>query len=173
MGRSRSKSMKSFEISKRLIFRAWEQVRANNGARGVDGVSVVEFEIDLQDNLYKVWNRMSSGSYCPAPVRAAEIPKADGGVRMFGVPTVADRVAQTAVCMWLEERLEPIFHPDSYGYGPGRSALDAVAVYRRRCWERDWVIDLDIRAFGNVNLSWPHCAHLFWPHLRVGLVGWF
>jgi RNA-directed DNA polymerase len=147
MGRSRSKSRKSFEIPKRLIFRAWEQVRANNGAPGVDGVSVVEFETDLQDNLYKVWNRMSSGSYCPAPVRAVEIPKADGGVWVLGVPTVADRVAQTAVCMWLEERFEPIFHPDSYGYRPGRSALDAVAVCRRRCWERDWVIDLDIRAF--------------------------
>ena len=139
--------MKSFDIPKRLLVSAWEQVRANDGAPGVDAVTIAEFEADLRGNLYKVWNRMSSGSYFPVAVRAVEIPKSDGGVRVLGVPTVGDRVAQTAVCMWLEERIEPLFHPDSYGYRPRRSALDAVAVCRRRCWKQDWVIDLDIRAF--------------------------
>lgn len=146
--------MKSFEIPKRLIAEAWEKVRANAGAPGIDAVSIAEFGADERANLYKLWNRMSSGSYMPAPVRAVEIPKDHGeGVRVLGVPTVADRVAQTAACMLLEEKLEPIFHPDSFGYRPGRSALDAVAQARRRCWRQDWVLDLDIRAFFD---SVPH-----------------
>ena len=127
---------------------AWKRVRANQGAAGVDGESVAAFEADLAGNLFKLWNRLSSGSYFPPPVRAVEIPKrAAGGVRVLGVPTVADRVAQTAVRLVLEPKVEPLFHPDSYGYRPGRSALDAVAVCRERCWRADWVIDLDIRAF--------------------------
>lgn len=146
--------MKSFEIDKHLIVGAWQRVYSNRGAPGVDGVSVNDFAADDKNLLYKLWNRMSSGSYLPGPVRAVEIPKADGqGVRVLGVPNVVDRVAQSAVAMLLEERLEPIFHPDSYGYRPGRSALDAVAVARRRCWDSDWVIDLDIRAFFD---SVPH-----------------
>lgn len=149
MGESRPKGEgKSFDIAKRLIGQAWEKVLANKGAPGVDAVSIAEFKADVRNNLYKVWNRMSSGSYMPGPVRAVEIPKDYGaGVRVLGVPCVADRVAQTAACMLLEKTLEPIFHPDSYGYRPGRSAHDALAVTRRRCWKQAWVIDLDIRAF--------------------------
>ncbi|MFZ1285971.1 MAG: reverse transcriptase domain-containing protein [Candidatus Phosphoribacter sp.] len=138
---------KSFEISKWEVWQAFQRVKANKGAPGVDGVSIADFETNLQDNLYRIWNRMSSGSYFPPPVRAVPIPKPGGGVRTLGVPTVADRVAQTVVAVRLEERVEPMFHPDSYGYRPGRSALDAVAVTRERCWAKDWVLDLDIRAF--------------------------
>ena len=98
----------------------------------MDAVSIIEFDSRAKDNLYKLWNRMSAGSYLPAPVRAVEIPK-DQRVRVLGVPNVADRIAQTAAAMLLEEKLEPIFHPDSYGYRPGRSARDALAVTRRRC----------------------------------------
>lgn len=146
--------VKPFDIPKRLVQEAWEKVQANSGAPGVDAVSITMFDSDRRDNLYKLWNRMSSGSYLPGPVRAVEIPKGHGAaVRVLGVPNVADRVAQTAVCMRLEECLEPLFHPDSYGYRPGRSALDAVAVARTRCWRQDWVIDLDIRAFFD---SVPH-----------------
>lgn len=146
--------VKSFDISKRLVFEAWERVRANRGAPGVDATSVAEFAAKERDNLYKLWNRMSAGSYMPGPVRAVEIPKDHGaGVRVLGVPNLADRVAQTAAAMALEEKLEPIFHPDSYGYRPGRSAHDALAVARRRCWKQDWVLDLDIRAFFD---SVPH-----------------
>jgi group II intron reverse transcriptase/maturase len=139
---------KPFEISKRAVWEAWEKVRANKGAPGVDGESVADFEKDLKGNLYKIWNRMSSGTYFPPPVRAVEVAKAHGtGTRILGVPTVADRIAQTVVAGVLEERAERLFHPDSYGYRPKRSALDAVAACRRRCWETDWVIDLDIRKF--------------------------
>jgi RNA-directed DNA polymerase len=138
---------KPFAIPKELVWRAWLQVEANGGAAGADGVSIEDFRADLKNNLYKVWNRMSSGTYFPPPVRAAEIPKADGGTRMLGVPTVADRVAQTAAAMALEPRTESIFHQDSYGYRPGRGALDAVARCRQRCWDRNWVIDLDVRRF--------------------------
>lgn len=137
---------KLFAISKKIVFEAWEKVKANRGAAGVDEQSIAEFETDLKGNLYRIWNRMSSGSYFPPPVRAVEIPKA-GGVRVLGVPTVSDRVAQTVVRLYLEPEVEPLFHPDSYGYRPGRSALDAVAACRERCWSSDWVIDLDIRAF--------------------------
>ena len=147
MGRA-NPSGKSFEIPKRLVYEAWKKVRANSGAPGVDAVSINRFESGEGDLLYKLWNRMSAGSYMPASVRAVEIPKDHGtGVRVLGVPTVADRVAQTAAAMLLEEKLEPIFHPDSYGYRPGRSAHDALAVTRGRCWKQAWVLDLDIRAF--------------------------
>jgi RNA-directed DNA polymerase len=146
--------VKSFDIPKRLVFEAWEKVQANKGAPGVDAVSIAEFAADEGNNLYKVWNRMSSGSYFPGPVRAVEIPKDHGaGVRTLGVPNTVDRVAQTAAAMLLEEKLEPIFHTDSYGYRPGRSAHDALVVTRKRCWEQDWVLDLDVRAFFD---SVPH-----------------
>jgi RNA-directed DNA polymerase len=139
---------KSFEIPKTLVLRAWWKVKENKGAAGIDGQAIAEFEQDEKNNLYRIWNRMSSGSYFPAPVRAVEIPKDGGaGVRMLGVPTVTDRIAQTVVAMWLEPDVEPVFHPDSYGYRPGRSALDAVDTCRRRCWRNAWVVDLDIRAF--------------------------
>ena len=130
---------KPFEISKWAVQQAWEKVKANKGAPGVDGVSIEEFEADLQNNLYKVWNRMSSGTWFPPPVRAVEIPKTHGGgTRMLGVPTVADRVAQTVVALQLQPRTETIFRDDSYGYRPGRSALDAVSACRERCWTTDW-----------------------------------
>ena len=120
-------SVKPFEISKWEVWRAYEKVKANKGGPGVDGVDLAAFEEDLQNNLYKIWNRMSSGSYFPPPVRAVEIPKPHGGgTRILGVPTVGDRIAQTVVAARLEQKVEPIFHPDSYGYRPGRSALDAV-----------------------------------------------
>ena len=130
---SELKQVKPFDISKRVVFEAWEKVKANGGAAGVDGQSIAEFEKDLKSNLYRVWNRMSSGTYFPPAVRAVEIPKATGGVRVLGVPTVADRVAQTVVRSYLEPVVEPLFHPDSYGYRPGRSALDAVGTCRERC----------------------------------------
>jgi RNA-directed DNA polymerase len=144
---------KPFDISKRAVWEAYRRVRANQGAAGVDEQSISEFERDLKGNLYKLWNRLSSGSYFPPPVRAVEIPKRDGGSRVLGVPTVADRIAQTVVRGYLEPGVEPRFHPDSYGYRPGRSALDAVAVCRERCWRQDWVLDLDIQAFFD---SVPH-----------------
>jgi group II intron reverse transcriptase/maturase len=123
-------------------------VKANKGAAGVDGQSIGQFEQDLKGNLYKLWNRMSSGCYFPPPVRMVELPKPGGkGVRVLGVPSVADRVAQTVAAMALEPQVEKIFHPDSYGYRPRKSALDAVQACRERCWQTDWVIDLDIKGF--------------------------
>jgi group II intron reverse transcriptase/maturase len=139
---------KPFDISKQEVWEAYRQVKANQGAPGVDGCSIEDFEKDLKHNLYKIWNRMASGSYFPPPVKAVEVPKPHGGgTRVLGVPTVADRIAQTVVARRLAGKVEPIFHPDSYGYRPGRSALDAVAACRQRCWKTDWVIDLDIKAF--------------------------
>lgn len=141
-------SGKPFEIPKMLIWEAYQKVKANRGASGVDAQSLEDFAQDEKKNLYKIWNRMSSGSYFPPPVKAVDIPKPGGrGVRTLGVPTVADRIAQTAVAMTLEPEVEPMFHPDSYGYRPGRSALDAVGRCRQRCWEKRWVIDLDIQGF--------------------------
>jgi len=140
----------------------------------VDGESLVAFEKDLKGNLYKIWNRMSSGSYCPPPVRRVEIPKDNGGVRPLGIPTVGDRVAQTVVKMVLEPLVEPMFHSDSYGYRPGRSALDAVSVARKRCWDADWVIDLDIKDFfGSIShdlieRAVAHHTDLAWVRLYVG-----
>ena len=119
---------KPYVIPKQLVWEAYQRVKANRGAAGVDGESLAMFETDLKDNLYKIWNRMSSGSYFPPPVRLVEIPKGNGGMRPLGIPTVADRVAQTVVKMVLEPKVEPVFHPDSYGYRPGRSALDAVGM---------------------------------------------
>jgi len=140
---------KSYDIPKRLVWDAWLKVKENGGAAGADGVTIEQFEEGLQGNLFKLWNRMASGSYFPGPVRAVEIPKKDrkGGMRVLGIPNVADRIAQAAVAMALEPGVEPVFHQDSYGYRPGRAALDAVAVCRERCWKNDWVVDLDIRAF--------------------------
>jgi RNA-directed DNA polymerase len=141
-------SGKAFDISKWEVWEAYERVKANRGAPGVDGCSLEDFEKDLKNNLYRIWNRMSSGSYFPPPVRAVEIPKSHGGgTRILGVPTVGDRIAQTVVARRLEVKVEPIFHPDSYGYRPGRSALHAVEKCRERCWKSNWVIDLDIQKF--------------------------
>jgi group II intron reverse transcriptase/maturase len=138
---------KPFNIPKREVWEAYKRVRANQGAAGVDGQSIAEFEQDLSDNLYKLWNRLSSGSYFPLPVRRVDIPKATGGTRPLGIPTVTDRIAQMVVKRYLEPLLEPIFHEDSYGYRPGKSAIQAVGTARQRCWRRDWVLDLDIKGF--------------------------
>lgn len=143
---------KAFEISKKLIWEAYQRVKSNGGAAGVDQESIEKFESDLSNNLYKLWNRMRSGSYFPPPVRAVPIPKKSGGVRVLGVPTVADRVAQTAAKLLLEPGLEALFHADSYGYRPGRSALDAVGIVRKRCWRYDWVVEFDIKGlFDNID----------------------
>ncbi len=143
-----SSSSKPFAIPKQLVWEAYRRVVANKGAAGVDGLSIADFETDLKGNLYKIWNRMSSGSYFPPPVMAVEIPKPHGGgTRVLGVPTVADRIAQTVVALELEARTESIFHDDSYGYRPNRSALDAVDACRTRCQKKDWAIDLDVAKF--------------------------
>jgi len=138
---------KPFEIPKRPIWESWKHVAANKGAPGVDKESIQDFRRKLGDNLYTLWNRMSSGSYHPKPVRQVLIPKGDGKFRPLGIPTVADRVAQMTVKKILEPRLEAIFHPSSYGYRPGKNAKQAVAQARRHCWHYDWVVDMDIRAF--------------------------
>ena len=138
---------KPFVISKMQVWQAYQHVRANRGGYGIDHISLKEFEENLKDNLYKIWNRMSSGCYFPPPVRRVEIPKTDGGTRPLGIPTVGDRIAQMVVKMDLEPKLEPIFHDWSYGYRPRRSALQAVDAARRNCWQRSWVLDLDIKGF--------------------------
>jgi RNA-directed DNA polymerase len=138
---------KPFCISKWAVQLAWTKVRANKGAAGVDEESVKDFEKKLKNNLYRIWNRLSSGSYMPPPVKRVMIPKADGKQRPLGIPTVGDRVAQMVVKLELEPKVEPLFHPDSYGYRPKKSALDAVGICRQRCWRHDWVVDLDIRGF--------------------------
>ena len=143
---------KPFSIDKRKVYEAYLQVRSNGGAAGVDGVTIEQFEADLKGNLYKIWNRMSSGAYFPPPVRAVSIPKKSGGQRILGVPTVADRVAQTVVKQLVEPELDAIFLADSYGYRPGKSALDAVGVTRARCWKYAWVLEFDIKGlFDNID----------------------
>jgi RNA-directed DNA polymerase len=147
-GNMPTSQVKPFDIPKQMVWEAYRRVAANEGAPGVDRQTLDEFEEDLKNNLFKIWNRMSSGSYFPPPVRAVEIPKPHGGgVRLLGVPTVADRVAQTVVAMHLGERAEPRFYPDSYGYRPKKAAFDAVGVCRQRCWKFDWAIDLDVQKF--------------------------
>lgn len=146
-GRNGQIKAKPFSISKKVVWEAWLRVKANRGAAGVDEESIADFEKRLKDNLYKVWNRMASGTYFPPAVRTVMIPKASGGERMLGIPTVGDRVAQMVVKMYLEPEVEPVFHADSYGYRPRKSALDAVGQARQRCWRNDWVLDLDIKGF--------------------------
>ncbi|WP_200798466.1 group II intron reverse transcriptase/maturase [Pseudovibrio sp. Tun.PSC04-5.I4] len=138
---------KPFDVSKQLVWEAWKRVKANRGTYGIDLVSLEEFEADLPKNLYKIWNRMSSGSYFPPAVRRVDIPKDDGRTRPLGIPTVGDRVAQTVVKLVLEPQIDPIFHPNSYAYRPGKSAIDAVRQTRQRCWKYNWVVDLDIQGF--------------------------
>jgi group II intron reverse transcriptase/maturase len=141
------KQAKSFCISKRQVWEAFKQVRANKGAAGVDRQTIEAFEMELENNLYKLWNRMSSGSYFPTAVMRVEIPKDDGRMRPLGIPTVTDRIAQMVVKQLIEPELEKHFHPDSYGYRPGKSAHDALGSTRKRCWKSDWVLDLDIKGF--------------------------
>jgi len=143
---------KSYEISKHIVLEAFLRVKANKGAAGIDDESLEAFEADLKNNLYKIWNRMSSGSYFPPPVKAVEIPKKAGGTRILGVPTVADRVAQMVAKIYFEPSVEPHFHPDSYGYRPGRSPVNALTVTRQRCWRYNWVLEFDIKGlFDNID----------------------
>lgn len=136
---------KPFTIPKKLFVQAYKHVKANAGAAGVDQESLEDFAKNLKDNLYKLWNRMSSGSYFPPPVKAVPIPKKSGGERILGVPTISDRIAQMVVKLIFEPCVEPYFHPDSYGYRPNKSALDAIGVTRQRCWYYDWVLEYDIK----------------------------
>ena len=138
---------KSFTISKRLVMEAYRKVKANGGAPGIDTITIKDFEENQKNNLYKIWNRMSSGSYFPCPVKLVEIPKGSGGKRPLGIPTIADRIAQMVVVFILSPVIEPYFHQDSYGYRPGKSAHAAISVARKRCWKYDWVVDLDIKQF--------------------------
>ncbi len=143
---------KSYDISKQVVWEAYKKVKANKGSAGIDEVSMDQFEEKLKDNLYKLWNRMSSGSYFPPPVKVVEIPKKGKGTRVLGIPTVADRVAQMVAKAYFEPMVEPHFLPDSYGYRPGKSAIDAVAVTRKRCWRYDWILEFDIKGlFDNID----------------------
>jgi RNA-directed DNA polymerase len=144
------KSAKSFPITKRQVWEAYKRVKANRGAAGVDEQTIARFGEDLSNNLYKLWNRMASGSYVPQAVRRVELPKPDGGVRPLGIPTIAGRIAQTVAKQHLEPLLEEVFHEDSYGYRPGKSAHQALDRARRRCWDHAWVIDLDIKGLPQV-----------------------
>ena len=156
---------KPFDISKRKVLEAYRHVKANQGAAGIDNESIEMFEANLSKNLYKLWNRMSSGSYFPPPVKQVERPKKNGGVRVLGVPTVADRIAQQVVKARIEGELEGLFHPDSYGYRPKKSAIDAVAVTRERCWKYDWCVEFDIRrAFDE--LDWPLMRKAIAKHVK-------
>lgn len=141
------KQEKAYDIPKRLVWRAYLSVRENKGAAGFDRQTLKQFDEHRDKNLYKIWNRLSSGSYLPPPVLKQEIPKANGGARTLGIPTVSDRIAQGAIKIFLEEKLEPLFHPDSYGYRPNRSAHDALQQTQKRCWEYHWAVELDIKAF--------------------------
>lgn len=175
-GEERRAQAKAFDIPKQLVVEAYRRVKANRGAAGVDGESLRQFEADRRNQLYKIWNRLSSGSYFPPPVRFVEIEKAGGGLRPLGIPTVADRVAQAVVKLVLEPGVDSQFHVDSYGYRPGKSAHLAVAQARRRCWLYDWVIDLDIKGFFD-NL--PHdlveravARHTKLPWVRLYVARW-
>jgi RNA-directed DNA polymerase len=143
---------KPFDIPKRIVWEAYKEIRSNNGAAGIDDQSLTDFDKNRKDNLYCLWNRLSSGSYFPPPVKAVPIPKKSGGTRILGVPTVSDRIAQMVVKIVLEPILEPHFHPDSYGYRPGKSAHQALEVTRQRCWRNDWVLEFDIKGlFDNID----------------------
>lgn len=143
---------KQYDIPKKMVAEAYKRVKVNKGSAGIDGVDFETFEMDLKGNLYKIWNRMSSGSYFPPPVLAVEIPKKSGGTRRLGIPTISDRIAQMVVKMYVEPKVEPIFHPNSYGYRPNKSAIDAVAMVRQRCWRYDYVLELDVKGlFDNID----------------------
>jgi RNA-directed DNA polymerase len=143
---------KPYTISKKVVYDAFLRVKANKGSAGIDEKSIEEFEVNLKDNLYKLWNRMSSGSYFPPAVKAVEIPKKAGGTRTLGIPTVADRIAQMVVKLYFEPLVEPFFHEDSYGYRPNKSAIQALEITRKRCWKYNWVLEFDIKGlFDNID----------------------
>lgn len=167
---------KPFSIAKREVWEAYKRVKANKGAAGIDEQSIEAFEEDLSNNLYKLWNRMSSGSYFPPPVRRVDIPKPDGRTRPLGIPTVTDRIAQMVVKQRLEPTMEPYFHPDSYAYRPGKSAIEAVGQARRRCWRYNWVIDLDIKSFfdsiDHELLMYAVCKHTSCKWVKLYIERW-
>ena len=145
------KETKPFNISKIAVVTAYEKVKANKGTYGVDEQSIEDLENDLKKNLYKIWNRMSSGSYLPKPVKAVAIPKKNGGTRLLGIPTVEDRIAQMVVKLYFEPQVEPMFYEGSYGYRPNKSAIQALEITRTRCWRKDWVLEFDIKGlFDNI-----------------------
>jgi len=167
---------KSYEISKDIVLEAFQRVKENKGAAGIDDESLEAFESDLNNNLYKIWNRMSSGSYFPPPVKAIEIPKKSGGTRILGIPTVTDRVAQMVAKIYFEPQIEPYFHPDSYGYRPNKSVADALAITRKRCWKYDWLLEFDIKGlFDNIDhelLMKAVCMHTDNPWVILYIQRW-
>src|ERR1700733_9089568 len=164
-GEEPARAVKPFGIAKRVVWEAYRHVKANRGAAGIDGESIEMFEANLKSNLYRVWNRMSSGSYMPPAIRLVEIPKKTGGVRVLGIATIEDRIAQTVAKGYIEPALEQLFHPDSYGYRPNKSALQAVGVTRERCWKYDWVIEFDIhKAFDE--LDWTLLLRAVRKHVK-------
>ena len=164
-GEELARAVKPFGIAKRVVWEAYRHVKANQGAAGIDGESIEMFEANLKDNLYRIWNRMSSGSYMPPAIRLVEIPKKSGGVRTLGIATIEDRIAQTVAKFYIEPALEQLFHPDSYGYRPNKSALQAVGVTRERCWKYDWVIEFDIhKAFDE--LDWTLLLRAVRKHVK-------
>jgi RNA-directed DNA polymerase len=138
---------KSFEIPKRLIWQSYHDVRKNRGAAGCDGQTITQFNENRDGNLYKIWNRLCSGTYFPPPVRAKRIPKDDGSERVLGIPTVSDRIAQGAIKIYAESILDQEFHQDSYGYRPGKSAHQAITRCFERCKRYNWVLEIDISGF--------------------------
>jgi len=143
---------KPFKVDKMLVWQAYQNVKQKGGAAGIDEETIKGFEENLKDNLYKIWNRMSSGTYFPPAVKGVPIPKKSGGSRLLGIPTVSDKIAQTVVKRVLEPLLEQLFDQDSFGYRPGKSALDAIAVTRKRCWKHDWIVEFDIKGlFDNID----------------------
>jgi group II intron reverse transcriptase/maturase len=138
---------KVFEIPKQLIWESYQQVRQNKGAPGIDEQTIKQFDKNRDKNLYKIWNRLSSGTYFPPPVLEKRIPKADGKERILGIPTVSDRIAQGAIKIFIERKVDPIFHSDSYGYRPNKSAHQALETCKQRCWNHSWVLEIDIKAF--------------------------
>jgi len=138
---------KPFSISKQVVYSAWKEVKKNKGSAGIDAVTIQDYEQELGENLYKLWNRMSSGTYFPQSVKLVEIPKKSGGKRPLGIPTVNDRIAQSVVVQYISERLDKVFHNDSYAYRSCKSATEAITTARQRCWKYDWVLDMDISKF--------------------------
>lgn len=160
-----TKPSKSFEISKQIMLNAFNKVKANKGSYGVDEQTIKEYEENLKNNLYKLWNRMSSGTYFPKPVKAVAIPKKNGGQRILGIPTVEDRVAQMVAKMYLEPNVEPIFYKDSYGYRPHKSAIEAIEITRKRCWKYEWLLELDIKGLFD-NIRHDYLIHLVKRHTK-------
>jgi len=157
---------KSFTISKEAVFEAYKRVKANKGTYGIDEQSITDFEKDLENNLYKLWNRMSSGTYFPKPVRAVEIPKKNGGTRILGIPTVEDRIAQMTAKIYFEPCVEPIFYENSYGYRPNKSMKQALGVTRERCWRRNFVLEFDIKGLFD-NIRHDHLLEMVKMHAKA------